>query len=52
LAASNIEGITLNSFAGTGQGEGSAEHFISNIKRNARAATQWNRTKVLTVGES
>ncbi|KAJ6521415.1 hypothetical protein B0H10DRAFT_1975126 [Mycena sp. CBHHK59/15] len=31
LAASNIEGITLNSFAGIGQGEGSAEHFISGM---------------------
>ncbi|KAJ6608387.1 hypothetical protein B0H10DRAFT_2194412 [Mycena sp. CBHHK59/15] len=51
VAITASTGITLNSFAGIGQGEGSAEHFISNIKRNARAATQWNRTKVLTVGE-
>jgi ATP-dependent DNA helicase PIF1 len=51
LAACNIGGVTLHSFAGIGLGKENAEDLIKKIKKNAKAKNRWLRTKVLIVDE-
>jgi ATP-dependent DNA helicase PIF1 len=52
IAACNIGGITLHSFGGIGLGAESATDLATKIKRNQKATTRWNRTKVLIIDES
>ena len=52
IAACNIGGITLHSFGGIGLGTESAVELANKIKRNQKAVTRWNRTKVLIIDES
>lgn len=51
LAACNIGGVTLHSFAGIGLGKEPAEDLVKKIRRNAKAKQRWMRTKVLIMDE-
>ena len=51
LAACNIGGVTLHSFAGIGLGKERAEDLVKKIKKNSKAKNRWMRTKVLIVDE-
>jgi ATP-dependent DNA helicase PIF1 len=51
LAACNVGGVTLHSFAGIGLGKESVEVLVKRIKRNQKAKARWLRTKVLVIDE-
>jgi ATP-dependent DNA helicase PIF1 len=51
LAACNIGGVTLHSFAGIGLGKESAPELVKKVSRNAKAKNRWIRTKVLIIDE-
>ena len=51
LAACNIEGVTLHSFAGIGLGKEAIPELVRKIKRNQKAKSRWMRTKVLVIDE-
>ena len=51
LAACNVGGSTLHSFAGIGLGKDEVPELVRKIKRNAKAKIRWQRTKVLIVDE-
>jgi ATP-dependent DNA helicase PIF1 len=51
LAACNIGGITLHSFAGIGIGNNSIPELVKKIKRNPKAKHRWMRTKILIIDE-
>lgn len=51
IAACNIGGVTIHSFAGIGLGIESADHLAQKIKKNKKASTRWARTKVLIIDE-
>lgn len=50
LAAVNIGGTTLHSFAGVGLAKGSAEYLVDNL--SIAATDRWMTTKVLIIDES
>ena len=51
LAACNVGGVTLHSFAGIGLGKEPVPELVKKIKRNAKAKQRWMRTKVLIIDE-
>ena len=51
LAACNVGGVTLHSFAGIGLGKEPAPELVRKVKRNQKAKQRWLRTKVLIVDE-
>lgn len=51
LAACNIGGVTLHSFAGIGLGKDTAQEMVKKIKRNQKHKHRWLRTKVLVIDE-
>ena len=51
LAACNVGGVTLHSFAGIGLGKEDAPELVKKIKRNQKAKHRWLRTSVLIVDE-
>lgn len=51
LAACNIGGVTLHSFAGFGLGKEEVPELVRKIKKNQKAKHRWLRTKVLIVDE-
>ena len=51
LAACNVGGVTLHSFAGIGLGKEVVPELVKKIKRNQKAKQRWLRTKVLIVDE-
>lgn len=51
LAACNIGGVTLHSFAGIGLGKESVEELVKKIKKQQKAKTRWLATKVLIIDE-
>ncbi|KAJ6184257.1 hypothetical protein N7519_005558 [Penicillium mononematosum] len=51
LAACNIGGVTLHSFAGIGLGKEPVPELVKKIKKNQKARNRWLRTKVLIVDE-
>lgn len=51
LAACNIGGMTLHSFAGIGLGKEDAQTLVKKIRRNAKAKNRWLRTKTLIIDE-
>ena len=51
IAACNIGGVTIHSFAGIGLGIEPAEQLATKIKKNKKASTRWARTKVLIIDE-
>jgi ATP-dependent DNA helicase PIF1 len=52
LAACNVGGITLHSFAAFGLGKGTVPELVKSIKRNKKGFERWRRTKVLIIDES
>ncbi|GAB1733652.1 hypothetical protein NU195Hw_g6726t1 [Hortaea werneckii] len=51
LAACNIGGVTLHSFAGIGLGKEEVPELVKKIKKNQKAKHRWMRTKVLVIDE-
>lgn len=51
IAACNIGGVTIHSFAGIGIGIEDAEKLADKIKKNKKALARWLRTKVLIIDE-
>lgn len=51
LAACNVGGVTLHSFAGIGLGKEAIPELVRKIKKNQKAKHRWMRTKVLVVDE-
>lgn len=51
LAACNVGGVTLHSFAGIGLGKEPVPELVKKIKRNSKAKNRWIRTKILIVDE-
>jgi ATP-dependent DNA helicase PIF1 len=51
LAACNVGGVTLHSFAGIGLGKEPVGDLVKKIKKNPKAKQRWLRTKVLVVDE-
>ncbi|GAA5871985.1 hypothetical protein JCM16303_000935 [Sporobolomyces ruberrimus] len=51
MAACNIGGTTIHSFAGIGIGVESAQKLIDKVKKNRNANAKWQRCKVLVVDE-
>ncbi|KAJ5745876.1 ATP-dependent DNA helicase PIF1 [Penicillium odoratum] len=51
LAACNIGGVTLHSFAGIGLGKEAVPELVKKVKKNQKARNRWLRTKVLIVDE-
>ncbi|KAL2313437.1 ATP-dependent DNA helicase pfh1 [Schizosaccharomyces pombe] len=51
LAACNIGGVTLHSFAGVGLARESVDHLVSKIKKNKKCVNRWLRTRVLIIDE-
>ena len=51
IAACNIGGITLRSFAGIGSGMGEAAAIVQRINENITTRERWLRTKVLIIDE-
>jgi ATP-dependent DNA helicase PIF1 len=51
LAACNIGGMTLHSFAGIGLGKEDANTLVKKIRRNPKAKTRWLKTKTLIIDE-
>jgi len=51
IAACNIGGVTIHSFAGIGLGREKAEQLADRVRRNKKASSRWMRTKVLIVDE-
>lgn len=51
LAACNVSGVTLHSFAGIGLGKEEVPELVRKIKRNQKAKGRWLRTKILIIDE-
>lgn len=51
IAACNIGGVTIHSFAGIGLGREKAEQLADRVRKNKKASSRWMRTKVLIVDE-
>ncbi|KAH6585888.1 hypothetical protein BASA50_000834 [Batrachochytrium salamandrivorans] len=51
IAACNIGGCTLHSFAGIGLGNGKKEDLATHIIRNKKLRIRWERVKVLVIDE-
>ena len=49
IAACNIGGVTIHSFAGIGLGTESAKHLADKIMKNKFAFARWARTRVLII---
>lgn len=51
MAACNIRGTTIHSFAGIGIGAEDADSLITKVRKNRIAAGRWSRVKVLIMDE-
>ena len=51
LAACNVGGVTLHSFAGIGLGKEDIPELVKKIRKNQKAKNRWHRTKVLIIDE-
>ncbi|KZV74502.1 hypothetical protein PENSPDRAFT_194211 [Peniophora sp. CONT] len=51
IAACNIGGITVHSYAGIGLGTDDAEDLVKRIRKNRKTSGRWLRTKVLIIDE-
>ena len=51
IAACNIGGVTIHSFAGIGLGREKAEQLADRVRKNKKASSRWMRTKVLIIDE-
>ena len=51
IAACNIGGVTIHSFAGIGLGKETVAQLVNKIRKNRKAAARWARTQVLIIDE-
>jgi ATP-dependent DNA helicase PIF1 len=51
IAACNVGGVTLHSFAGVGLADGPVATLVSKLRKNRKASSRWLRTSVLIVDE-
>ncbi|GHJ87381.1 hypothetical protein NliqN6_3783 [Naganishia liquefaciens] len=51
MAACNIGGMTIHSFAGIGLGTGNVEQLCSTVRRNKKALNRWLKARVLIIDE-
>jgi ATP-dependent DNA helicase PIF1 len=51
MAACNIGGTTIHSFAGIGLGVEPVEQLVSKVRKNRVASGKWQRVKVLVIDE-
>lgn len=51
IAAINVGGSTLHSFAGIGLGNGTAEFLVGKVNRSRNARTRWKNAQILVVDE-
>ena len=51
IAAINVGGITIHSFAGIGHGRGTQQEILQKVKKNSKARKNWLQTKCLVVDE-
>ncbi|KAJ4469602.1 hypothetical protein J3R30DRAFT_3303811, partial [Lentinula aciculospora] len=51
IAACNIGGVTVHSFAGFGLGIEGAKELAAKARKNKKAFNRWTRTKVLIIDE-
>lgn len=51
IAACNIGGVTVHSFAGFGLGIENAKELAGKARKNKKAFARWTRTKVLIIDE-
>ena len=51
LAACNVGGVTLHSFAGIGLGKEAVPELVKKIKRNAKSKKRWMQAKTLIIDE-
>ena len=51
IAACNISGTTLHSFAGIGLGQGDLSALMNNLYKNRKACKRWELTRVLIIDE-
>lgn len=51
IAACNIGGVTIHSFAGIGIGMDPVNQLVSRIRKNKKAMSRWLRTKTLIIDE-
>lgn len=51
LAACNVGGVTLHSFASIGLGKEAVPELVRKIKRNGKSKLRWMRTKILVIDE-
>lgn len=51
IAAANIGGQTVHSFAGIGLGWGSVQRLVQQIQDNPQASKRWQQTQILVVDE-
>lgn len=51
IAACNIGGVTIHSFAGIGLGKEPVAQLVSKIRKNRKATGRWSRTQVLIIDE-
>ena len=51
LAACNIGGVTLHSFAGIGLGKDNVDELVKKIKKQTKSRNRWLATKVLIIDE-
>ncbi|KAF8479582.1 PIF1-like helicase-domain-containing protein [Russula ochroleuca] len=52
IAACNIGGVTVHSFAGIGLGVENAGKLVEKIMKNRKASSRWRRTQLLIIDES
>lgn len=52
IAACNIGGVTLHSFAGCGLALEPVAQLVTKVKKNRKASSRWMRTNVLIIDES
>eukprot|EP00038_Savillea_parva_P029528 m.71700 g.71700 ORF g.71700 m.71700 type:complete len:575 (-) comp8731_c0_seq2:571-2295(-) len=51
VAAINVGGVTIHSWAGVGLARGTVEDVCAKVMGNAKACASWRRTKVLMIDE-
>ena len=51
IAACNIGGVTIHSFAGIGLGVEDVDKLVEKIGTNRKASSRWRRTQVLIIDE-
>ena len=51
LAACNIGGVTVHSFAGIGLGQGTAEQLYKKVRRSKKHARRWEQISALVIDE-